>query len=416
MGIAAALTAAAIVAPTAPVHASASAEAGATTTPTKFAFKASGFGTRVQGGQLPAGSDTTAFQAIGCTNKAGIDRENHEAAVDVPGLGTVSGVKTHLWTEQRNGVVSSYSKHSVANITLGDASTGSLEINAVSALARAYHDASGYHSRTRTEVASIIFTSPGGEPQALEIPTPDQPLEVPGLAIIRIGSSAKRVSDHAAFAGANAIDIRVVPSDTRARIAHSAATVSGGVTYGIFDGYSFGTRVKAVDDNVSSGPTPLSLMPCQGTREILRKKAVAFLRLGDNQVGARAVDTQQWSRGSRDDAEIVERGSIAEVDLGDGQLVINGIVGRAHAVLTRSGVTSDAKGTQVLEILYNGEEQHFPSTGVIEIPGLVRIEDSIIKRNRYGIKVTALRLTLLDGSGAVVNLGVAASYVRRSGL
>jgi hypothetical protein len=45
-----------------------------------FALKASGFETKVDGRQLPAGSAPTAFMAVGCATRAGIDKENHEAA------------------------------------------------------------------------------------------------------------------------------------------------------------------------------------------------------------------------------------------------------------------------------------------------------------------------------------------------
>ncbi|MCW2797990.1 choice-of-anchor P family protein, partial [Nocardioides sp.] len=383
-------------------------------TPTRFAFGTSGFGTRVKGGQLPAGSDTTAFQTIGCTNSAGVERENHEAEADLGAL-NVSGVKSRVWTEKKGGVVSSYSRHSVANIVLGNASAGHLEISAVSSLARAYHNATGFHSKTTTHIASIVFTPSGGDAQGLEIPTPNHPITVPGLAKISLGSSIKRTRPTSAYAAADAIDIRVIPTDSRVQVAHSHAELAGGVAYGIFDGYSAGTRVDAVDNHVSSGPTPLSLMPCQGTNGEVRKKGAAHLNLAD-QIVVRGVDTEQYARNSAGAAEIREEGSIARINLGNGKLIVTGIVARAHAVLTPSGLKTDAKGTTIAEILVNGKRHTFPDSGVIEIPGLVRIEDSVIKRQRRGISVIALQLKLLDGTAATVNLGMARATVHRSGL
>ena len=78
---------------------------------TSFAFTTSGYGTRVKGGQIPTGSSTTGFQVIGCTNQAGKSRTNDVAEATVPGLGTASGVKTHVWTTSRDGVVASHSTH-----------------------------------------------------------------------------------------------------------------------------------------------------------------------------------------------------------------------------------------------------------------------------------------------------------------
>jgi hypothetical protein len=408
------VAAAALVAPTGSSTAASADGAASAKTPTAFAFKAAGFGTRVQGGQLPAGSDTTAFQTIGCTNTAGIDRENHEANANL-GLVNASGVKSRVWTEQKDGVTSSYSRHSVANIVLGDPDVGHLEINAVSARARAFHDASGYHTETKIHIASIMFTPSGGHAQGLEIPTPNQPIVIPGLAKINIGDSTGKTSSTSAYAAANAIDIKVLPTDTRVRIAHSAAEVTGGVKSGIFKGYAAGTQVKAAADHISSGPTPLMLMPCQGTQGKTLTKGAAHLNLADAVV-VRGVDTEQWSTGDVLTSEIREEASIAKINLGNGQLIINGVIGRAHVAMTPLGLTSDAKGTSILEIIVNGDVRHFPRTGVIEIPGLVRIEDSVVKRTKHGISVTALQLKLLDGTGAVVNLGVARASIQRSGI
>ena len=74
---------------------------------TPYALSAFGIGTAVKGGEVPVGSGKTAYRIIGCTNRAPVERENHEAEADVPGLGTVSGVKTDVWTTSKNGVVAS---------------------------------------------------------------------------------------------------------------------------------------------------------------------------------------------------------------------------------------------------------------------------------------------------------------------
>ena len=90
---------------------------------TSFAFQSSGFGSRINGGQIPAGSSTTSYQHIGCTNLAGRDKTNDVADATVPGLGTLSGVRTRTWTTMRHGVAAAHSTHSIADLTL--ASSGS---------------------------------------------------------------------------------------------------------------------------------------------------------------------------------------------------------------------------------------------------------------------------------------------------
>ena len=73
-----------------------------------FALKGAGFGSRANGGQVPTGSDQTAFMAVGCATRVPIDKENHEAEATIPGLGKTSNVKTDIWTRQKDGAVSTY--------------------------------------------------------------------------------------------------------------------------------------------------------------------------------------------------------------------------------------------------------------------------------------------------------------------
>jgi hypothetical protein len=53
---------------------------------------------------------------------------------------------------------------------------------------------------------------------------------------------------------------------------------------------------------------------------------------------------------------------------------------------------------------------------VLRIPGVARIESNVISRTRRGISVTALRVTLLDGSLAVINIAHARASIAPSGL
>src|SRR5687768_894846 len=81
-----------------PATAAAAAAAAAKPKPTPFALTAAGLGTRVKGGDVPASSGKTAYRVIGCTNLAPVTRQNHLAEAVAPGLGTVSGMTTKVWT------------------------------------------------------------------------------------------------------------------------------------------------------------------------------------------------------------------------------------------------------------------------------------------------------------------------------
>lgn len=391
---------------------STSAKPGKANNATGFALFSTGFGTRVQGGQVPAGSDNTAYTVIGCTQTAGVMRRNFEAEVTIPGLGVVEGIETKLWTEKKNGVVSSYSSQSIARITLFETPLGSLEIRALETLSRAFHDARGFHAEATTDVAAIVFRPAAGPEQTFKIPTPNRPLVIPGLARIALGDVVEKVTPGGATVTADALDIQVLPTDTRITAARSKARINDGIKSGLFKGFSAGTRARGLDDNVQSGSTPLLLMPCQGTRGKTKTRAVARVNLGD-QVIVRGVDTAQRSQQTEAKATGFERARIAEVNLG-GRLVIKGITAQVNVTRLRNGTLQrDIEGTEIARITLGGRTLEFPRTGVIEIPGLVRIEDQITTQVKDGIKVIALRITVLDGTGAEIDLGTAELRIRK---
>jgi hypothetical protein len=355
---------------------------------TPFAYKSATYGSRVRGGEIPASSGTTSYQAIGCTNAVGVDKTNVVASVEIPGLGVAKSVSTRNWTERSNGVHSSYATHDIAKIVLSETSFGELAIKGLSSLSRAYHDTAGFHATTRTEVASLTYTPTNGSPQVLGIPTPGSPVIVPGVVEIRVGSEKTRVDANGAKARADVLDVTLLPTDT---------------------------RVRALNDLVRSGPQPHTRMPCQGTMGKEKGKDLASVDLFPLlEVGA--ASTRQMGQQRPGKANGYELARVARVDLGDGALVITGIQGRANVVRTRDGVTFDTDGTRFLSATANGTEYSFPELDGLTIPGLVTIETGVTQKYRSGIEVVAVRLTLLDGSGAVVDLGHAKLLIAGSGL
>jgi hypothetical protein len=52
-------------------------------TPTSFGLEASGYASKVKGGQVPTGSDKIAYGVVSCTNKAGMENANSQADGDL---------------------------------------------------------------------------------------------------------------------------------------------------------------------------------------------------------------------------------------------------------------------------------------------------------------------------------------------
>jgi hypothetical protein len=386
------------------------AGAGATTS-TTFAFQGSGFGTRMIGGQLPAGSDTTGYQHLGCTNQAGRSRANDVDQVDLPGLGTAYGVRTRVWTTARHGVVATNSTHSIDSIVLSQSQLGSLALTAISSRARAYHDGSGFHAVTSTDVGGLTFTPAGGQAQSYPAPTPDQPVAIPGVATVYAGERTTQKSSSGAVADAFALRVDDVSSGTTVQVAHVHASLTGGFTGGVFRGHSAGTHVvRAGGDIAKSGPNPLNLMGCTGTDGKVREKSLRTSDLGGQLVATDAT-TRELGAQEAQGAHGYSWAKIGRADLG-ARLQIDDIVARAGVRRTADGLERSIRGTRLGALTVDGQQRTFPKSGVLTIPGVAKLERAVVTKTHRGISVIGLRITLLDGSGAVVDLAEASLRIR----
>jgi hypothetical protein len=97
--------------------------------------------------------------------------------------------------------------------------------------------------------------------------------------------------------------------------------------------------------------------------------------------------------------------TISSADIGAGQLQLNGIVGRVNVTRTDGGLTKDITGTTIGSALVAGQPIALPDLDGFEIPGLVRVDTNITTEVRNGLDVVSVRLTFLDGSGRVTDLG-----------
>jgi hypothetical protein len=386
--------------------------------PTNFGLHAMGYGTSIKGGDIPLASGATGFAHITCTTLAGLNRSNGVAEVDLPGLGTIEAVDTKVATIKRGKTVTAVSRHSLAGITLAETALGSLSLGAVSSIARVWHDGNRFHSEVDSEVAGIVLTPPGGDPQVISIPTPGKPIEIPGLLRITIGESKVVKKPGFIFARAQALLVEILPTRTKVKIALSRSRMTKDVVNSIMSGYAAGLKGKVLnvgeDTIVHIGRTPTRPLPCEGTNGQVKSTRTVDLNIPSaltvGAANAKVFGTQFGRRRARAWAEA----SIAEVNLGGGALVIEGIKARANVARKPGVLIRNSKGTSTLTITANGEPQTIPPIGVLEIPGLVKIEENVRQLVRGGIEVIALRLTLLDGTGAVIDLGVARAQVKKA--
>jgi hypothetical protein len=378
------------------------------TEPTHFLLGAMGYASRVVGGDLPANSGKTAFQVIGCTNRAGIDRSNTKADVNVPGGLLLSNVKTRTWTAKNGETVSSYSRNSIERVVLADTKLGSLAIDAVVSRTRAWHNGTGFHSSATSDVARIVFDPAIGDPQQIKLPLPGKTVTIPGLAEISLGSGEESHGASTASAQIDAIKVHVIPTNTTVYLAHALAVIRDQVPPALYRGSAFGTRADVAEGLVSSQNTPNIVTPCRGSDGEVRSQDVAEVDVTTGVVARVLRATTRSGENAEGHGYVKNTAKVGRIALGHG-LVITAVEGRAYVTKIGKRFVKNTKGTTLGRIILNGERLQMPETGVLEIPGVAKIESKIIERSRTSIEVTALRVTLLDGRLATLDIGHARS-------
>lgn len=400
-----------VAAGTSPSASAYSAKAAPQKTRTKFALAGSAYGSRVEGGSIPASSRDTAFQRVGCTNVAGNDRVNYTADATIPGLGKAEGIRSRIFTTKVGNTVTSTSTHSIAKVTIGSPALGAIEIYGLRSTSSAFNKGGKFGTTSDNEIARIVLRVAGQGVQELAIPAPGRTLTVPGVASITLGTANKAVGKDFARISSNVLDVKVIPLGTRVRVAQSNAVIQSGIKQGVFKGYSAGVEASGLADNVKVGREPLTLLSCRGTQGQNTGKDLAGVDLGE--LGSLAgVASGATTTNAPRVAQGTVAGRVAQVSLLGGRIQVNGILGVANVKRERGKLTRNSDGSTVLEVIIDGQSYSLPALGELEIPGLAKLEDAVEIPTKNGLRVIGLRITLLDGTGAVVDLGVAQIGIR----
>lgn len=384
----------------------ASAAPAAKTTPTKYMVSSLGYASRVVGGDLPTNSGKTAFQVISCTNLAGIDRTNTKADLALPGGINLSGLKTRTWTTKRGATVSSYSRHSIAKVVVADTAVGSLFIEAVTSTSRAWHNAAGYHSSAVSNVGDLVFDPIAGPPIQVALPLPGKTITIAGIVRLSLGAGTERAGATGASAELDAIKLSVIPTQTTVYLAHSRAAIDGRLPKALYRGSAFGIKADVAEGVLTSQREPNVITPCRGSNGVVRANADVEV---DVTTGVRATVLDATTRSglnAKGQPFVKNTAKVARVALGHG-LVVSAIEARAAITKVGARYVKSAQGTTLARIVLNGQRLVLPKTGVLRLPGIARIESNIVHRARTSIAVTALRVTLLDGRLATVDIGFA---------
>lgn len=417
--LALALTTAAFAVPATVGTPSPAAAAAPKKVKTDYGMRATGFGAKINGGIVPVSSNHVGWSSLACTSKAGIKRANGVASAKVPGLGTIRGIRTRVWTTKSGPAVSSWSEHKIADISLLRSDNSpepafELAITGIRALSRAWHDRRGFHASNKVDVLGIKVTL-AGKTRTFDLPAPGKPLKV-GPITIELGGKSTKAGGSGARAMARGLAIIIDNGrqpDTRVIVARTLAQIEKGVKTGVFHGNAAGVHGSVLDPTLKLGRTPQQLMPCTGTGGNVRRASAATVNV-DGLARVGALETRIMGKQNRRRAKGYTVAEVAGVNLLDGRIKISGVKAKAKVVRKANGkVKRSARGTRVARIVIDGRPLDIDLSKKIDIAGLVSIEPKVVQWSKSGLRVIGLRIKLLQGSGAVINLAEANLKIRK---
>lgn len=393
-------------------------------TRTNYALSGQGLGLRVTGGSLPASSGDLANVSSGCTSLAGVRATNHAAAVALPGgLGTIGAMVSNTWTStSAGGTVNRYSETEIAGITVTDPVLHAtlLKIDGLDSLAHVWHNSSGYHYATSMTATKV--TSSG---RTTSLPTPGQPLTIPGVGTLAMGEKNRAKDAHHAFARITGLDLTLTPPGGQKTVLNLAAVraeIDGGIRAGIFQGNAAATKLSVLGGTLTSSGQPEISMPCAGTGGKVQTRSLAAVPLSSkgapinlSNATSQQRGTQYIKNGERY-ASGYERSFVSTINLGNGALVITGLAAQANVTRTGAGfntVTANANGTTAAKIVANGTTVPGLSQlngKKITVPGgVATVQTSVLQKLRAGKKVIGervigLQIKLLDSSTATTTV------------
>lgn len=408
---------------------------------TNFGFKGTAVGVKLFVNNVQALTTKDAVAPLRCTRMAGrnVRQVSTLSTPDNPlvKLSSSTSETTSYRDGKRHGVLAT---NSLGDITLGDLPTGlpQVTIKGLTTTADAFHDGRRYGHQETIDYEQLTIELPA----ETEVPEPLQdlldaieagvdqvidvleeavtPIEIPGLGSIALGRTKGVAKSHFAESDAAAFEfeINAVPDEVqKLQLGHTRARIGGPTPGGVFRSTSMPMDIKALDGGVHLGGVKPRTIPCEGTRDRVRTKTLAAASAVVPSGALIGVDGVEYTfRGTQHKdgtADGFDANHIDQATMLAGQVVISDINARTN-VKTRSpnGKVRKSFRTSIGSISYFGEELPVPKPGgTTPLPnGEGYIERQIVKTNKWGGRVIAVRVSLLEDN-VVIDFGIAASQI-----
>ncbi|HEV8055727.1 MAG TPA: choice-of-anchor P family protein [Nocardioidaceae bacterium] len=379
---------------------------------TNFALGATGYSTQVSGGDLDVASGPTGFSYVACTRFANKHRENNTLQTNIPDdsnpLVQVGATTTRTFTDKKGGEVSANSVNRVTKATIGGAD--GLVLEGIKTRAKAFHNGGGYGKE-----GVVTFTSVTLAGVPVSVAAQREVIVVPGVATVKLATNSGKVTDRSAQAQVTAVRIELNASGSTVLIGRATARIDGGAVSGIMSGAVWGSQLRGLGGIANSGRTALQPLPCVGTDGQFLRRNVAGVGIGDiTDLGA----VESSVRGDQDSSGAYAQGisTIARAGFLERDLVIKGIEARGYVKRRSDGsYVRNAKGTSTLSITFQGNPVVIAPGETVQVGNFAKVTTRVVDLIPNGIRVTAVQVQLLSGSGAgsTLDLGNVQLRVRR---
>jgi hypothetical protein len=257
-------------------------------------------------------------------------------------------------------------------------------------------------------------------------------IEIPGLGKLEPGYARTGVGARQAVARALSLRMTMYgqdgvaggTDDSMTKMGRSYAKVIAEMPHAVMGGSGWAAEADLAGGSAHIGDMVPKMLPCQGTDGLTRTNSVssAFLP-GAVLGGLKARSHGEISKSGR--VRAWTEGSVKHIGLGEGDMAmaIEGVVGRVNLATDKAGriVRRNTEGTIPGVLNFQGQSYTLPLDQAPELPpelaSMISIETGITDTSdARGLKVTALRITMLDGTaaGTVYNFGNARANIRES--
>lgn len=421
------------------VAGAATSDDGAKATQSKYAFKASSYGSRLfnNEGQIIE-SGKTSWSIIGCTNQLGLRKTGKLAAADLGGSLKVGAVTTTAGTiRQGGGGAKSQSTSRIASVGLALPGTPpglrtGLSIEGIKSVSYAQNNAGSYSQGGSVSIASINAQLAG---VSLPIPigdlsdvSPGEGVTIPGLAKLTFFTTQGKATKTMATNKSTALELKVlapVPEigGTTLRLGSAFTHIDENSPNGLLGGYGSAANGSLLDGLVKTSRVGYQILPCQGTDGKWITNPTAEVNLPGLKIAAGKGSTFGITSATKQVARA--RGRIGGVTLAGGELRIGAVQSQANVVRAKNkkGVFTVTKtgASKILSVKAGGEDyadalnEAAQNQESLTIPGLATLTPNYTQRGPKKITVTGLRIELLpdvDPLRSVVNLANSSARLR----